>query len=79
MENNQMIFYTTPQGNIKVEVIFEDESFWLSQKRIADLFNVDVRNVNEHLQNIYGSAELQKEATILNIQIVQKEGNRAVA
>ena len=43
MENNQLIFYTTPQGNLKVEVVFEDESFWLSQKRIASLFDVDVR------------------------------------
>ena len=74
-----MIFYTTPQGSIKVEVIFEDESFWLSQRRIAELFNVDVRTVNEHLQNIYSSCEMQKEATIRNIRIVQKEGGREVA
>ena len=78
MKNNQIIFYTTPQGNIRVEIIFEEESFWLNQKRIADLLNVDVRTINEHLQNIYTSDELQKESTIRNIRVVQKEGNREV-
>ena len=79
MKNNQLIFYSTPQGNIKVEVIFEEETFWLSQKRIADLFSVDVRTINEHLQNIYGTGELEKDSTIRNFRIVQKEGKREVA
>jgi hypothetical protein len=59
-----------------VEVILEDENFWLSQGRIAGLFSADVRTINEHLQNIYASAELQKEPTIRNFRIVQKEGSR---
>ena len=79
MKNNQLIFYSTPQGNIKVEVIFEEETFWLSQKRIADLFSVDVRTINEHLQNIYGTGELEKDSTIRKFRIVQKEGKRDVA
>ena len=78
MKNNQIIFYATPQGNIKVEVVFEDETFWLSQKRIADLFSVDVRTINEHLQNIYDTGELQKDSTVRNFRIVQKEGSRDV-
>ena len=78
MKSNQIIFYATPQGNIKVEVVFEEETFWLSQKRIADLFNVDVRTVNEHLQNIYASGELQKDSTIRKFRTVQNEGNREV-
>lgn len=53
MQSNQIIFYSTLQGNVKVEVIFEDETFWLSQKRRAELFGVDVRTVNEHLKNIF--------------------------
>ena len=78
MKSNQIIFYSTPQGNIKVEVIFEEETFWLSQKRIADLFSVDVRTINEHLQNIYATKELQKDSTIRKSRIVQKEGSRQV-
>ena len=58
MNNNQLIFYSTPQGNIRVEVIFENETFWLSQKRMAELFGVDVRTVNEHLKNIFETGEL---------------------
>ncbi len=79
MENNQIIFYSTPKGNIKVEVIFEEETFWLSQKRIAELFSVDVRTINEHLKNIFTTGELQKDSTIRNFRIVQKEGNRDVS
>jgi hypothetical protein len=78
MENNQIIFYSTPQGHVKVEVVFEDETFWLSQKRIAELFSVDVRTINEHLQNIYAKGELQRDSTIRNFRIVQKEGIRDV-
>jgi hypothetical protein len=78
MESNHLIFYSTPQGNIKVEVVFENETFWLSQKRIATLFDVDVRTVNEHLKNIFETGELSKNSTIRNFRIVQKEGNREV-
>ncbi|MCK9401445.1 MAG: hypothetical protein M0Q51_15815 [Bacteroidales bacterium] len=78
MENNQIIFYATPEGNIKVEVVFKEETFWLSQKRIADLFSVDVRTINEHLQNIFKINELNPKATIRKFRIVQKEGNRDV-
>jgi hypothetical protein len=78
-ENNQLIFYSTPQGNVKVEVIFESENFWLSQKRMAELFGVDVRTVNEHLKNIFDTGELQRDSTIRNFRIVQIEGNRSVS
>ena len=73
---SDIIFYTSPEGNISIEVIFNDETFWLSQKKMAELFSVDVRTVNEHLQNIYKITELLREATIRKIRIVQKEGNR---
>ena len=74
MENNQLIFYATPQGNIKVEVVFEDETFWLSQKRIALLFDVDVRTVNEHLKNIFVSSELLENSVIRNFRITANDG-----
>ncbi len=74
-----IIFYSSPAGHVKVEVIFNDETFWLNQKRLAELFGVDVRTINEHLQNIYNSGELPREATIRKNRIVQKEGNRHVS
>jgi len=78
MENNQIIFYATPQGNIKVEVVFEAETFWLSQKAIAGLFNVDVPAISKHLTNIFETNELQRAATVSILETVQKEGSRNV-
>jgi hypothetical protein len=79
MQESQIILYTTPQGDVKVEIRFENETFWLTQKKIAELFGVDVRTVNEHLKNIFASGELLREATIRKNRIVQQEGNRQVS
>ena len=76
--NSNIIFYSTPTGNVKIEVVFNEETFWLTQKRMGELFGVDVRTINEHLQNIFNSNELVREATIRKIRIVKKEGNRNV-
>lgn len=73
-----ILLYQTSDRNINVEVTYIDESFWLTQKAIAELFVVDVRTVNEHLKNIFISEELTKIATNRKIRIVQKEGNRNV-
>jgi hypothetical protein len=48
--NNEIIFYTTPDGTKKVEVVFRGEDFWLSQKQIAEMFGVEVNTVNYHLK-----------------------------
>lgn len=74
-----ILLYQTADTNINVEVTYIDENFWLTQKTIAELFTVDVRTVNEHLQNIFNSEELEKIATNRKIRIVQKEGNRQVS
>jgi len=79
MSESNILFYTTPNGQVSVQVQYEDGSFWLTQKRMAELFGVDVRTINEHLQNIYYSNELQKDATIRKIRIVQQEGQREVS
>jgi hypothetical protein len=79
MKALQIIFYTTPLGNAQIEVFFEDETFWLSQKKMAELFGVDVRTVNEHLRNIFASEELNESSTIRKFRIVQQEGNREVS
>ena len=78
-QESNIILYTTPNGQVSVQVQYEDGSFWLTQKRMAELFGVDVRTINEHLQNIYYSNELQKDATIRKIRIVQQEGKREVS
>lgn len=63
----EIIFYTTPEGVTRVEVFFQGETFWLSQKHMADLFDVDVRTISEHLQNIFKSSELNEESVIRKI------------
>ena len=58
---------------------YEDENIWLTQKMLATLYNVNVATINEHIANIYRDNELEKDSTIRNFLIVQKEGNRAVS
>lgn len=77
-EITEFLLYTAPNGDIKVEVFMHDENIWLSQKRMAELFGVDVRTINEHIQNIYKTWELSENSTIRKNQIVQKEGDRDV-
>ncbi len=74
-----IILYTTTDGQVNDQVQYEDDTFWLTQKRMAELFGVDVRTINEHLQNIFKSEELSKNVTIRKFRIVQQEGNREVA
>lgn len=83
MENkpqfSDILFYTTSQGKVKIEVLYEDETFWLSQKRIAELFDVEIPTINYHLKEIFKSKELEEESTIRKFLIVQKEGKRDVS
>ena len=67
MNASDIIFYTTPQGEVRIEVFFEDETFWLTQKKLADLFSVEVHTINYHLKEIYKSGELKENATIRRI------------
>lgn len=75
--DSNILFYKTTQGETRIEVIFNGDTFWMSQKRMADLFGVDVRTVNYHLKQIFDSGELSEEATIRKIGIVQSEGDSA--
>ncbi len=77
-QNNEIIFYNTPDGDVKIEVIFNDETFWLTQKRMAELFGVEVPAINKHLSNIYETGELEEKATISILETVQQEGTRVV-
>lgn len=75
----EFLMFTGQGGEQSIEARYEDESIWLSQKLMAELFAVDVRTINGHLKNIYDQNELKAEATIRKFQIVQQEGNRRVA
>lgn len=74
-----VIIYQSNDTNITTNVLFKDETFWMPQKDIAQLFSVGVPAVSKHLNNIYESGELQREATISKMEIVQNEGNRTVS
>ena len=76
--SSRILLYKTNQGEARIEVVFNSETFWLSQKRMADLYGVDVRTVSYHLSQIYESGELKEESTIRKIGIVQMEGEREV-
>lgn len=77
-ESNQILFYTTPTKDVKIEVYFENESFWMSQKRMAELFGVGVPAITKHLKNIFESGELDEFSTISKKEIVQTEGKRNI-
>ena len=76
---SELILYQTEDGRTKVEVRLQDETVWLTQKLLAELFQKDVRTINEHIVNIYTEGELIPEATIRKFRIVQNEGNRQVS
>ncbi len=75
----ELILYRTAQDAVRVEVLYESETFWLDQRRMAELFGVDVRTVSEHLRTVYDSGELNEEATLRKIRTVRTEGSREVA
>ena len=63
---------------MKIEVLYDDENFWLTQKSMAELFSVKVNTINYHLKEVFNSGELKESSTIRKIRIVQKEGKRNV-
>lgn len=77
-QSTEFLLYIAPNGEIRVEVLLHDESIWLTQKRMAELFGVGVPAVSRHLENIYESNELQREATVSILETVQQEGGREV-
>lgn len=79
MKESDIILYTTSSGDVRIEVYFEGETFWLTQRRMADLFGVEVQTVNYHLKEIFKTGELPEESTIRKFRIVQMEGKREVS
>ncbi len=72
------LLYTLPSGKVTVEVFLNKETVWLTQKAIAALFGVNVPAISKHLDNIYETGELNRDATISILETVQIEGNREV-
>jgi len=75
---NDILLYTSPDGAVKIEVIYEGETFWLSQKKIAQLFGVESNTITYHLKEIYQSGELEPDPTARKFRVVQREGSRDV-
>jgi hypothetical protein len=74
----EVVLYQTDDGNVNVSVIYYNESFWLTQKAMGELFGVNSQAITKHLRNIYEEGELSKEATCSKMEQVQIEGNREV-
>lgn len=74
LQYSNIILYSSPGGDVKVEVIFNEETFWLTQKRMAELFGVEVNTINYHLKEIFKSSELHEAAVIRKIRITAEDG-----
>jgi len=73
-----LVLYTSPDGSARLQLRIEHKTLWLTQRHIAELFQKDVRTINEHIQNIFSEGELPPEATIRKYRIVRAEGSRMV-
>lgn len=79
LPQSEIILYQTEDGRTRIQCRFENETLWLSQALIAELFQKDVRTINEHLMHIFDEGELRREGTVRKFRIVRLEGRREVA
>ncbi len=77
-QNQDIIIYQTKDGESKIEVNLKEETVWLNQRQMSNLFDKDVRTINEHIKNIYKEKELTTDSTIRKFRIVQSEGKREI-
>ena len=78
MNNTDMIIYENQDGNIKIDVRLEDETVWLNQAHLQQLFGKSKATISEHIKNLFEEGELDKKSTVRNFRTVQKEGARTV-
>ena len=78
MQEEKIVLYSTEQGTQNVDVYFADENFWLTQKSMAELFDIESNTITYHLQEIYKSEELEEVRTSRNFRVVRMEGKRRV-
>ena len=74
-----IVYQSQNNENISIEVLYDNEDFWLTQKSMSKLFNAEVNTINYHLKEIFETHELEENRTIRKIRMVQKEGNRSVS
>jgi len=74
-QSNDVIIYSSPDGEVRVEVVFQNETFWLTINRMAELFGTTKQAISQHLQNIFDTGELKRAATVKEILTVQNEVN----
>ena len=75
---NEIIIYQSEELNQQIEVRIDDETIWLTQAQIVELFGSSKANISEHIKHIFQTGELIQEATVRNFRTVRKEGNRTV-
>jgi len=75
---SEIVIYTAKDGTTKLDVTLQDETLWLTQNQIVDLFDSSKANISEHISNIYKSGELNKDSTVRKIRTVQQEGGRSI-
>ena len=77
-DSNNIVIYQTDDGTTKIDVKLEDETVWLSQQQMADLYDTTKQNISLHIKNIFDEEELEINSTVKEFFTVQKEGNRKV-
>ena len=75
-ELTEFLLYTTPNGDVKVEIFFYDENVWLTQKRMSELFGVGVNTINYHLKEVFKSGELEKKSVIRKYRTTAEDGKK---
>ena len=78
LPDNQIAFYQSPDGSVNIEVLYVEENIWLTQKKIAELFDTTPQNITQHLKNIYAEGETDQKSTCKDILQVQQEGGREI-
>ena len=76
--NSEILIYENKQGTITIDVRLQEETVWLTQAQMAQLFGKDKRTISEHIGNIYKEGELDENSTVRKFRTVQQEGNRSV-
>jgi len=78
VSEGKIAIYSTPNSNVYVDVVFKNETFWMTQKAMSELFDVNTPAINKHLKNIFDDEELLPDSTVSKMEIVQNEGGREV-